>query len=292
MALINDASFPSYMWAVTRLLLASGGTADKASARLLLTPPSLPGGEKNDEYDIAVKTLADLGLVTRAAGTVELTPAVRELSVDDTAGFNALLRTAVLDPVYNVGLAENPDLGGAKDLVRALSWFLLQDVNTPLGWTEVEQLQGGAFPPPLPLPFADNASRWNRFVYWGPALGLVARPLRDKGSAARLVPDCTVAVRETVMSLWKEGQSVLPSEANTRILAELPVLPGGAYSRSLGLAAPGDAVSPSLSNALLTGDQVGWITLDRRSDAADVIFLLDADGTRVGVSNITINGSE
>lgn len=292
MALINDASFPSYMWAVTRLLLAFNGRADEVSARLLLTPSSLPGGERNDEYDVAVKTLAELGFVTRAAGAVELSPSAKTLSIDDVAGFNAQLRTAVLDPARNVGLAESPDLGGPKDLVRALSWFLLQDVNTPLGWTEIEQLQGNAFPPPLPLPFADNASRWNRFVYWGPALGLAARPLKDGRSAARLVPDCTVAVRETVLSLWHKGQSVRPSDAYARILAELPVLPGGTYSRSLGLATPKDAVSSTLSNALLAGDQVGWITLDRRSDAADVIFLLDAGGSRVGVSNITINGSE
>ena len=110
--------------------------------------------------------------------------------------------------------------------------------------------------------------------------------------SARLVPDCTVAVRETVLSLWKKGQSVSPSEAVNRIIAELPVLPGGAYSRSLGLAVPDGAVSPSLSNALLTGDEAGWITLDQQSDAGDVIFLTDADGTRIGVSNFTINGSE
>lgn len=292
MALINDASFPSYMWAVIRLMLISGGTVDEASARLLLTPSSLPGGERNDEYDVAVKTLAELGFVTRAGGTVELAPSAKTLSIDDVAGFNAQLRVAVFEKDRNVGLAESPDLGGPKDLVRALSWFLLQDVNTPLGWTEIEQLQAGAFPEPLPMPFADNASRWNRFVYWAPALGLAARPLRDESSAARLVPDCTVAVRETVLGLWKKGQSVRPGEACARILAELPVLPGGTYSRSLGLAPPEGAVSQSLSNALLAGDEVGWITLDRKSDAADIIFLMDADGTRVGVSSVTINGSE
>lgn len=292
MALINDASFPSYMWAVTRLLLTCGGTADEAFAKLLLTPPSLPGGEKNNEYEVAARTLADLGFVTRSEGTVELTPSVRALSIDDVTGFNAQLRTAVLDPVRNEGLATNPDLGGPKDLVRALSWFLLQDVNTPLGWTEIEQRQVHAFQPPLPLPFADNSSRWSRFVFWAPALGLAAAPLQEEGNAARLVPDCMVAVRETVLSLWKEGQSVRPSEAHARILAELPVLPGGTYSRSLGLPPPDGAASPSLSNALLAGDQAGWITLDRRSDAADILFLLDVDGARVGVSSITINGSE
>ena len=293
MTLINvEASIPSYMWAVARLLLACGGAVDEATAKLLLTPPSLPAGDNNTEYNAAIKTLAELGLVTVAAGTVELTPPVRALSIDDVAGFNAQLRAAALDPVRNEGLVTSPDLGGPKDLVRALSWFLQQDVNTPLGWTEVEQLQVDAFPPPLPLPFADNSSRWNRFIYWGPALGLAAPPLRPEGTAARLVPDCTIAVRETMLSLWKEGHSMRPSEAIAGVLAELPVLPGGRYSRSLGLAAPQDVIPASLSNALLSGHEAGWITLDQKSDAADVIFLLDADGTRVPVSNVVINGGE
>ena len=293
MALINTgASLPSFMWAVVRLLLASGGAVDEESARLVLTPLSLPAGAGNDEYDVAVKTLDELGFVTVTGGTAELTALARALPVDDVAGFNAQLRTAVFDPARNEDLATSPDLGGPKDLVRALCWFLTQNVNTPVGWTEIEQLQRDAFPPPLPLPFADNSSRWNRFVYWGPALGLAAPPLRPEATAARLVPDCTVAVRETVLSLWKEGQSVRPREATVSLLAELPVLPGGRYSRSLALAAPDDAVSPTLSNALLTGHQAGWITLDQKSDAADVIFLLDADGTRVPVSNVKINGGE
>ena len=129
-------------------------------------------------------------------------------------------------------------------------------------------------------------------MYWAPALGFAARSLLNEGLSTRLVPDCTVAVRETVLSLWDKGQSVSPSEAVNRIVEALPVLPGGAYSRSLGLTVPDGAVSPSLSNALLTGDEVGWITLDQQSDAGDVIFLTDAEGTRTGVSNLTINGSD
>ena len=150
-------------------------------------------------------------------------------------------------------------------------------------------MQGDAFPPPLPLPFADNSSRWNRFIYWAP-LGSRHRPFGLKSIAARLVPDCTVAVRETMLSLWKEGQSVCPSEALARVLAELPVLPGGGYSRSLGLEAPEDAarqVSPMPSSL---GRKSAGSPSTRESDAADVIFLLDADGTRVAVSNVMING--
>jgi hypothetical protein len=278
------------MWAVVRLLLASGGKLDEQSAKLLLTPPTLTAGD-NDEYDIAVKTLTDLGVVTKTDGTVELAAAARALSLDDIVGFNGLLRRSALDPARNVGLTESSDLDGPKDLVRALSWFLTQDPITPLDWDATGNLQDGAFPSHLPPPFVNDV-RWGLFVYWGPALGFAARPLLDEGGPVKLVPDCTVAVRETVLSLWKEGQSVSPSEAVGRIIAELPVLPGGAYSRSLGLAVPEGEVSSSLSNALLTGVEVGWVTLDDKSDADDVIFLVDAGGTRIGVSNFTINGSE
>jgi hypothetical protein len=100
-----------------------------------------------------------------------------------------------------------------------------------------------------------------------------------------------VAVRDTVLTLWQQGQQVTAAEAINRILEELPVLPGGVYSRSLGLVLSNGAVSPSLSNALLTGAEDGWITLARRSDANDVVFLTDTGGTRVRVTDFQIEGS-
>lgn len=292
MALINKgASLPSYVWAVTRLLIAAAGKMDEESARLMLTPPTLLRTGENDEYDVAVKTLADLGIVKESCGNIELADEARGLSPDDVVGFNALLRRAVLSPVRNVGIADSADLDGPKDLVRALAWFLTRDPATPLDLETVGNLQKGAFRSHLPPPIVNDV-RWGFFVHWAPALGFAARSLLDEARRAKLVPDCTAAIRDTVLSLWGKGQSVRPSAAIGSILTELPVLPGGAYSRSLELEVPEDGISPALSNALLTGADSGWITLERDSDAADVIFLLDADGTRVGVSNITINGSD
>src|SRR5260370_36842477 len=104
MALIKvEASLPQYMWAVTRLLLASGGKLAEKDAKLLLTPPSLTAG-KNDEYDDAVKTLADLDIVTRAEGIVALRGEARTLSSDDVTGFNGLPRCAALGPARHTGL--------------------------------------------------------------------------------------------------------------------------------------------------------------------------------------------
>jgi hypothetical protein len=292
MALINEgASFPSYMWAAVRLLLALGGKSDTQTARQLLTPPSLPPGE-TEEFSDAIKSLADLGLVTTADGIVELTPAARTVSPANVAGFNELLRRAVLDPARNTGLAERPDADGPKDLVRALAWFLTNDPLTPLDWVKTGQLQDGAFASHLPAPIV-NDFRWNRFVFWAPALGFAARSLFDKGGPVQMVPDCTVGVRETVLSLWQKGQRVNAAQAVNLIIEELPVLPGGTYSRALGLGTSGTDVSPSLSNALLTGEEQGWISLEKPSDADDGVLLSDQGDSRTRrlVSVITVNGS-
>jgi hypothetical protein len=291
MALINQgASLPSYAWAATRLLIAAGGKLDGDSARLMLTPPTLLRTGENDEYDVAVKTLTDLGIVRQAGADIELIDQAWLLAPDDVTGFGSLLRRAALDPARNAGLAESDNLDGPKDLVRALAWFLTRDPAMPLDWDVVGNLQDGAFPSHLPPPFA-NGVRWGYFMFWAPALGFAARSLLHESGPDQLVPDCTVAVRDTVLSLWSPGQSVRPGELIDRVQAELPVLPGGRYSRALGLDAGVERTSPVLSNTLLTGAEVGWITLERASDASEVVLLTDA-GASLGVSSIIVNGSE
>lgn len=295
MSLINEGdSFPARLWAVVRLLLSTKGKAQADTARRLLTPDTLPGGE-SEEFNNAVNTLADLGLVLVEGVTVELTPETRALSLDNVAGFHALLRKAALAPARNLGLAEQPltgkpDLSGPKDLVRALAWFLTLDPYRSVDLVAVQSLQDEALAPHLPRPL-ENDVRWNRFTYWGPALGFAARPLLPpKVGGIRLVPDCTVAVRETVLSLWKEGEQVDAAEAITRITDRLPVLPGGTYSRALGLDSPENTVCASLSSALLSGEEQGWLTFQNPSDAANAVLLTDASTTR-RVTEFTITRS-
>ena len=183
----------------------------------------------------------------------------------------------------NVGLeespAQNPDLEGPKDLVRAIAWFLTQDPFTPYNWAAVAQFQRDAFGPGQALPLR-NEYRWDRFGYWAPALGFAARPLAHVEGRSPLLPDCTVAVRDTAWSLWNEGATVSAGEFVAQIVEALPVLPGGSYSRRLGLATPpGDRVSLALSNALLAGEEEGWLLLSNTSDAT-TIFLLNGSGVR------------
>lgn len=282
MTLINDpASLPTPMWAVVRFLASAGGQHPIEDAQAILCPPSLlpeASRTRDETFTSAVRSLRELGLLTADGGQLSLTPHARNLAADDADGFCALLRAAVLDPSRNTGLSESDDQTGPKDLVRALAWFLNCDPFTSLNWDDVAQKQEGALVPQVGRPIV-NDFRWNRFAYWAPALGLASEPvLEDDRPGQPLLPDCTLAVRQVIHTTWEKDQRVEAAEAAERIVAELPVLPGGRYSQALGLRPPAH-VSPTLSFALLRGHDEGWIHLEHRSDAARDILLADPDTT-------------
>lgn len=297
MAIINEgASLPSPTWAVVRYLLSVGGQCPTERARALLCPAALLPEDKrakDETFSQALRTLQGLGLVSVNGDDLSLAPVVRGLSIDGLADYTDLLRRVILDPDRNAGLSDEKNQTGPKDLVRALAWFLNCDAFTPLGLTEVTRQQEGAFASHLPNPIV-NSVRWNRFVYWAPGLGFASQELLgDSSEGERLVPDCTVAVCRTILSTWEKDERVEATDAIDRIVEELPVLPGGRYSRSLGLRESTASLASSLSFALLCGHDRGWIELGRRSDAAREVLLADPDnasGTR-RVTEITIRGS-
>ena len=212
MTLINEpASFPSQIWAVARFLLSTGGQYPAERARAMLCPSALLPEEtraKDETFNQAVRTLQDLGLVAVEGDDLSLAPVARELSPGDVDGFADLVRRAALESDRNTGLAESDDQTGPKDLVRALAWFLTLDAFTPIGLGEVTQQQRGVFPSHVGNPIVNDV-RWNRFVYWAPALGFASRALLENERSGqrqiRLVPDCTVAVRRTVLAAWQKG---------------------------------------------------------------------------------------
>jgi hypothetical protein len=296
MVLLNDpASLPTPMWAVARFLLTVPGQVPIERTQSLLSPAALLPPEKRNAdktFPWAVDTLRTLGIVTTDNDLLDIAEHTRAVPPDDFAGFTDLLRRCVLDPARNAGVGDNGDQTGSKDLVRALAWFLTLDPLSSYAFDEVEQLQNDAFTAEIGSPFV-NKFRWDRFVYWAPALGLAASSLLSgEGRSARIGPDCTVAVRRTVLSLWNEGEHVDADRAVARLLEELPILPGGRYSTELGLAPSTSAVSPALSFALLCGHDQAWIRLDTRSDAARDIVLVDpatVTGTR-RVTGMTVLG--
>jgi hypothetical protein len=292
MVLINEpASTPAPMWAVVRYLVSIGKPVASDAARALLCPLPLLDGQQDKTFDNAVATLAGLGLIKAAEGQLRLAEPITDLAVGDLTGFTVSLRRAVLSPERNAGLGADNSQVGPRDLVRALAWFLTQDPEVAgLGPNDVAQRQTGAFGDDGGRALVNDV-RWNRFTYWGPGLGLVAHALISDGRGTRLVPDCTEAVRQTLAARWSDGRTRDATEVIDAILDQLPVLPGGRYSRELGLPA-GEIVAPSLSFALLRGHDEGWLTLDRRADAPRAVLLTDPDarGAVQRVSEITVRG--
>lgn len=297
MLLSDNSPLPGHVWAVVRLLIAQGGSIGVDEARCLLSPPSL-GAEATaaPPFDIAVRSLAELGLATQGEGQITLAESAHALNVDDVSAFTEWLRRAVLATENNDGLGVDDRQGGPRDLTQALAWFLsLDPLGGALRWKGeegVEQRQGKALRPELGLPLR-NEFRWGRFVQWAPALGFAGRPVFTGDDRAQgLAPDCTAAVRRTVLNLWDQGESVEAVSAVARIRAALPVLPGGTFAESLGLSVHEGRLDAALSFALLGGDEQGWIKLERRADAARAVQVADpalASGSR-RVTHLVILG--
>lgn len=296
MTLLNPrgAALPTQAWAVVRLLAYLEKAVSLEEARSLLSPPSIRGEKTKDKppFDKAISTLDELGLI-RIEGEdqqLSLAGAATTLDGQDVSAFNSVLRQAVLDQAKNTSLGDSADQTGPRDLTRALAWLLSLDPTDPMDWYRVQNDQREALRPEAG-PVFSNETRWNHFNYWAPALGLAAPPLfQVEGSANRLVPDCTTAVRQTAAELQQTGVRMNAVEV-LRILRErLPVLPGGAHSRAVGLRSPGDTTAgAALSFALLRGEDEKWLRLEHDDDAQHVLQVHDPDRSSARpVSAITI----
>jgi hypothetical protein len=261
MALLNDpASQPSQMWTVVRYLAFAKKPVQYEQAKALLSPPCL--NDEGKAFEWAVDTLKMLGIVAQA-DTGQLSPdgAAMQLDGEDFGAFATVLRIRVLAPDLNVAVGDNSSQAGARDLTRALAWFLsLDPVTSSLNWNDAERLQERALRPEVG-PAIVNNFRWPRFVTWAPALGLAATDLLVND---RIVPDCSAAVKQVMQDNWRPGQVVDAVDALQILRARLPVLPGGAFSAAVGIAHPGDTVAGhAVSFALLRGEDEGWLRLER-----------------------------
>lgn len=291
MSLLNvyDA-VPPQLWAVIRLLAVTSKPLAVEVAHAMVQPPTLVSEGKDDKtFHQTVRTLRELGLVTIAEdGVLRLDGHAVGLKGDDFAKFRRALRAAVLDETHNVELAEQPT-AGPKDLTSVLAALLVRDpLDGPVTWQDVESALGAVFDPHATDP-TPNDTRWNRFGHWAPALGLAAPPLVPTTGKSPLVSDCMFAVRQTVLSLWAKGDTVSAQEFLRVLRTEIPVLPGGAFSKALRLPDPGSAsADPALSFALLRGEYEGWIRLDRNADAPSAVTVADRDRPNRRVTDVVI----
>ncbi|WP_318272096.1 protein DpdG [Microbispora triticiradicis] len=279
MALINDpASRPAPMWALVRFLASEKHPVSVERAKGLLTPPGIVGSD-HKVFDWAASTLESLRLLSQSEdGLLRLAGPAQTLDGDDYTAFTNVLRNAVLSPELNLAIGDNSSQHGPRDLCRALCWFLTLDpAGEAIGRENYPRLQAGALKPEVKDPIV-NDNRWGYFKDWASALGFAGVALPTSGDASYLVPDCTVAVRQTVQMLWKPGATVSALELLGELRKALPVLPGGAYSTAVGLDSPGENVAGSaLSFALLRGADEGWVALERNADARRFMSVHDPD---------------
>ncbi|MFD4755143.1 protein DpdG [Streptomyces sp. NPDC058426] len=304
MTLLNvDAAIPSQTWAVVRLLTYLGKSIALDEARALVSPPSLRSEDTSTRppFDCAISSLQVLELARVDADQQELSLAgpTKELAIsDDLQTYTRILRRAVLKTDYNTDLGANNDPTGPRDLTRALAWFLMHDpMEQPIDWVAAQRLldqKDGKDRRLLKdevLPLFANDTRWPRFGYWATALGLAAAPVFRTDGRGPLVPDCTLAVKQTVLEVWQAGQRVNAVEALQVLREHLPVLPGGAHSLGVGIPSPGgSAAGTALSFALLRGHDEKWLRLEHDDDARKILMLHDPErpGSPRPISDITI----
>ncbi|MGI5399100.1 protein DpdG [Streptomyces sp. CA-135486] len=304
MTLLNvDAAIPSQTWAVVRLLTYLGKSIALDEARALVSPPSLRSEDTSTRppFDCAISSLQVLELAHVDANQQELSlvgPTKELASSDDLETYTRILRRAVLKADYNTDLGADNDPTGPRDLTRALAWFLMHDpMEQPIDWVAAQRLldqKDGKDRRLLKdevLPLFANDTRWPRFGYWATALGLAAAPVFRTDGRGPLVPDCTLAVKQSVLEVWQAGQRVNAVEALQVLREHLPVLPGGAHSLAVGIPSPGDSTAgTALSFALLRGHDEKWLRLEHDDDARKILLLHDPErpGSPRPISDITI----
>jgi hypothetical protein len=187
---------------------------------------------------------------------------------------------------------------GARDLTRALSWFLAQDaLGNPLSWTDnVQTLQSAQFQSQDNETWAiTNDTRWGALTRWAPALGLASTSVvRGKG----LVPLPVAAINDVLDEL-PAGQISI-GDFLSSLTTELPVLHGGLARSSLathlpkGDPDPGvaeDCVDSSVGQALRVLEDRHRLNFDNLPDAEGV-RLSRFDSNRVTHVTVHLGGME
>ncbi|ATE52695.1 protein DpdG [Actinosynnema pretiosum] len=271
---VNDP-LPGEVIVVMRLLLSTQSPMPLERIKALLAPPSVTD---RDRVTPTLNNLAELKALTRDEnGMVRLTERLEA----DLPAIQRRIRGAALAADQAVEIGTDQSQTGSRDLIRALAWFLsLTPTKKPMTWKEAQLSQDGVLNTELGNPIV-NDTRWNKFTFWAPFTGFATPGLigqEANETSKDLVPDCTVAIRQTVADLWKPGDELDAVDFIGRLRETLPVLPGGEYSTAVGIPSPGiSTAGPSVSFALLRGNDEGWLRLQRNADARQFLNVHDPD---------------
>ena len=215
----------------------TGIERDELYARLL-PEPLHSGKDPFSNIDTTITALKDIGIIEEVQKVISLVPQAKSMLVGpgiSRPAYRKLLLNFIFSSVVDPWRVTAGDTltSGTKDINRALSWSLAQDVQSTLTWhkndgssVSVELMQQDQLPDTPDLrPFANDV-RWNTFVRWSTALGMAQPAFQGTG----IYPDATVAVRDVVVELSPGRISI--DDFLDAITRRLPVLSGGALHSS------------------------------------------------------------
>ncbi len=270
MAFLQPDILPAMAEAIHRQLRTARGAHLKRDALEASVVPFAGRGSGGLKlFNDTLRELSVIGAVTITDDEVRLPDTPHSREPDQMA---RLVRERAMAAELETDLWEKDDAGslvliGARDLVRALAWFLnLNATEGPFDFdatspklTELQEHQTGERP-------IFNIERWRPFVRWGRYLGFLSDMSLYSGSGssvATVLPDPTRAMQQALTKIlsseWMPMESVVPALAQ-----ELPVLDGGVYRRAMyerGVPDWETDCSPSLTLGFLRLKALGFIEL-------------------------------
>jgi hypothetical protein len=217
-----------------------------------------------------------VGLFERDGDDLQL-PAHLKPAAASQATFTTELRRLCLAPDHATGTIGSD--AGARDLTRALAWFLRQDAyGEPFSWSAKERAASVEVLEARQVGVGKifvNDVRWTPFIRWARALGF------GRNEGVGFVPDPTAAVEAAlprVAASLQEARVDAPRFLEA-LATELPVLQLGATRAEVdaaGKAAPSDpsVVDSALTHALLRLRSRGALALQLEADAGPLQRML------------------
>jgi hypothetical protein len=306
MALLNP---PQILPAVARVLFRALQAADgfglpRAELAKSVAPAALPQRDRSESdngskgFDDTLTACLMIGLFDRDGDVIRLHPELPSHARDRRQRdqhLRSMIRDLVLSDAVNYGLWDSTE--GARDLTRALGWYLTQNpLQPPAPWNEpggVDVAQEQEFGAGERV--FSNDTRWGAFERWSTFLGFGFH--LPRGGKAVLVPDPTEVVRhviDSVLSTQRLEIGVAIEELGQRI----PVLDGGTYRRDVearmrpeAVRSASDLLSPSLAHALLRLRDERVIVLEDLADAPLKVRLPERFGPERTITHASLLAS-
>ena len=266
------------------------GTMPKSKLLDVCCPKTLGDGKQ----DMTIKTLnrwTELGLfvVTEKEDVKvsdEYRASIRKLNAS-ASSISDVARQIVLSPENNKNFWSDEENRSA-DFSRAACWILAQDVHAfvPTSYTQVEPKALDQVGSPEVILF-QNDTRWSGFVSWATFLGLGRS---DSGKASGgFIADPTPWICGPIITLLPPKNGMPIREFLDGLAEAVPILDGGRFRAEVEsklrpekwTAPASDAISTSLSRALLRLQASRILRFDDRSDSESRVNLIGRAGRTV-----------